>query len=365
MPGRSNSCGGYLSRNPKPGGKRKVKYAAIGPIAAWFPERVETNEDLEREFPAWNIPEIESKTGIRRRYVASPEQCSSDLGVAACEKLFTTHGIDRESIDYILLCTQTPDYFLPTTACLMQHRLGLRKGIGAIDFNLGCSGFVYGLSLADGLIRTGEVRRVLLVTAETYTKLIDPADRSLRTIFSDAAAATLVEAVDEPSLSTFEFGTDGSGADTLIANRGGFRPEAGSIRPRHRQRWKSNLYMDGQSLMSFTVTAIPTVIDSILQRRGIALTQVDLLLMHQATEKMLSLLRERIGVEPERLPIRLSDTGNTVSSTLPILISQLRESGELRRDMQTILLGFGVGWSWAGCLWQDILAGKVAGAAIA
>lgn len=337
-----------------------MKYAAIGPIAAWFPERIETNQDLEREFPAWNIPEIESKTGIRQRYVAAADQCSSDLGVMACEKLFASHGIDRESIDYILLCTQTPDYFLPTTACLMQHRLGLRKGTGALDFNLGCSGFVYGLSLADGLIRTEEVRRVLLVTAETYTKLIDPGDRSLRTIFSDAAAATLIEAVDEPSLTTFEFGTDGSGADTLIASRGGFRPEAGAIRPRHRQRWKSNLYMDGQSLMSFTVGAIPTVIDSILQRRGITADNIDMFLMHQATEKMLSLLRERIGVAPERLPIRLGEIGNTVSSTLPILIDTLRQSGELRSEMQTMLLGFGVGWSWAGCLWKDILSGKTA-----
>ncbi len=338
-----------------------MKYAAVGPVAVWLPERIETNDELERENPGWNMENIASKTGIFSRHIAAPDECSSDLGVKAAEKLFSETGITRDSIDYLLFCTQTPDYFLPTTACLIQHRLGLRTGIGAIDFNLGCSGFVYGLSLADGLIRTGEVKRVLLITAETYSKLIDHEDRSLRTIFGDAAAATLIEAHDTPSLSTFEFGTDGAGADTLIASRGGFRIEADAIQPRHRHRWKSNLYMDGPSLISFTVGAIPSVIESILQRSSLELNDIDLLLMHQATDKMLSMLQQRIGVSPERLPIRLRDVGNTVSCTLPILIQQLRDSGELTSEMQTMLMGFGVGWSWAGCLWRDVLGGQVAG----
>ena len=159
---------------------------------------------------------IYSKTGIRSRHIAAADECASDLGVAAAEKLFATHDIDRGSIDFLLFCTQTPDYPLPTTACLMQHRLGLPTTVGALDFNLGCSGFVYGLSLADGLIRGGMARRILLITAETYSKYIDPADRSLRTIFGDAGAATLIEASDVPSLSAFAFGTDGSAADALL-----------------------------------------------------------------------------------------------------------------------------------------------------
>ena len=338
-----------------------MKYAAVGPVSVWLPDRIETNEELERENPGWNMQDIASKTGIYKRHIAAPDQCSSDLAVNAAEKLFSDTGIERNSIDYLLFCTQTPDYFLPTTACLIQHRLGLRTGIGAIDFNLGCSGFVYGLSLADGLIRTGEVKRVLLITAETYSKLIDPEDRSLRTIFGDGAAATLIEPQDEQSISTFEFGTDGAGADTLIASKGGFRNEADAIKPRHRHRWKSNLYMDGPSLINFTVGAIPSVIESILNRSSLKMENIDLLLFHQATDKMLSMLQQRIGVSPERLPIRLRDIGNTVSCTLPILIQQLRESGELTPDKQTLLMGFGVGWSWAGCLWRDVLGGQVAG----
>ena len=188
-----------------------MKYAAIGPVAIHLPEKVEDNDFLGSQFPKWDMDLIYAKTGIRRGTSPGPDECASDLGVAAAEKLFAEHNIDRSSIDFLLFCTQTPDYPLPTTACLMQDRLGLPTSIGALDFNLGCSGFVYGLSLADGLIRSGAARRVLLITAETYSKYIDPTDRSLRTIFGDGAAATLVEAAAEPSLGSFVFGTDGRG----------------------------------------------------------------------------------------------------------------------------------------------------------
>jgi len=169
-----------------------VNYAAIGPIAIHFPERVETNAQLQAEYPSWDMPLIFEKTGIASRHIAAPGECASDLAVAATKKLFHEADVDPQSIDFVLLCTQTPDYPLPTTACLLQSRLGLRTNVGALDFNLGCSGFVYGLSLADGLIRSGAAKKVLLITAETYSKYIHPADRSLRTILGDAAAATLI-----------------------------------------------------------------------------------------------------------------------------------------------------------------------------
>ena len=204
-----------------------MQYAAVGPIAIHLPEKVESNEYLQAEFPNWNIDLIYAKTGIRARHIAAADETAADLGVAAAEKLFTQYSIDRSSIDYLLFCTQTPDYPLPTTACLVQHRLGLPTTIGALDFNLGCSGFVYGLSLADGLIRAGAARRVLLITAETYSKYIAPSDRSLRTIFGDGAAATLIEASETQSLSAFAFGTDGSAADTLFVPSGGARPPRG------------------------------------------------------------------------------------------------------------------------------------------
>jgi len=328
-----------------------VAHAAIGPIAIHFPDTIETNEQLAAEFPSWNVPLISTKTGIHRRYLAAENECASDLGVAAAQKLFAEHNVAPDSIDFLLLCTQTPDYPLPTTACLMQDRLGLRTDCGALDFNLGCSGFVYGLALAEGLINTGTVRRVLLITAETYSKYIDREDRSLRTIFSDAAAATLIEAKAEPSLRAFRFGTDGSGADTLLVNEGGARCADDAHQPRHRKRWKSALYMDGPSLMSFTVGAVPQVIDDIRQLASLTSDDIRLYLMHQATLKMLQQLQARLELTDEQLPVRLEDCGNTVSSTLPILISQMRAEGKIISGAHHMLIGFGVGWSWAGCVW--------------
>jgi 3-oxoacyl-[acyl-carrier-protein] synthase-3 len=330
-----------------------VNFAAIGPIAVHLPERVETNEQLQRDFPTWDMELIYSKTGIRQRHVAAAGECASDLGVAAARKLFHRHGIDPQSIDFLLFCTQTPDYPLPTTACLMQERLGLRKSCGAVDFNLGCSAFPYGLSFADGLIRGGVAKRILFITAETYSKYIHPTDRSLRTIFGDGAAATLIEPAAEQTLSAFKFGTDGTGADTLLVTKGGARPAECAHTPRHRQRWPSDLYMDGPTLILFTLEAIPPLVDEILAVDGLKRGDVDLFLFHQATQKMLVELRDRLHLENGRLPIRMEEYGNTVSSTIPILIDDLRREGGLKPGMRSMLVGFGVGWSWAGCMWRE------------
>lgn len=330
-----------------------VKYAAVGPVAVHLPDQVETNAQLQAQFPDWDMDLIYQKTGIAVRHLAAPDECASDLGVKAAEKLFAQCGVPRDSIDFLLFCTQSPDYPLPTTACLLQERLGLRKSVGALDFNLGCSGYVYGLAVADGLIRTGSVRRILLITAETYTKFIHPADRSLRTIFGDGAAATLIDAAERPSLSAFCYGTDGSGADTLLMTAGGNRAPHLAHRPRHRQRWESSLYMDGPALITFTVEAVPRLIRDVLAAAGLAQDDIDYFLLHQATYKMMTYLYERLNLTPERMPVVLEDCGNTVSSTIPIVIDRLRGTGQLRPGARSLLVGFGVGWSWAGCLWEE------------
>ncbi|MBI3461515.1 MAG: ketoacyl-ACP synthase III, partial [Planctomycetes bacterium] len=273
-----------------------MKYAAVGPIAIHLPELVETNAQLQAAFPNWDMDLIYSKTGIGARHIAAPGECASDLGVAAAEKLFRDHGIDPGTIDFLLFCTQTPDYPLPTTACLVQERLGLRTSIGALDFNLGCSGFVYGLSLADGLIRAGSARRVLLITAETYSKYIASTDRSLRTIFGDGAAATLIDAAETPSVGSFVFGTDGRGADALMVTTGGARPPEQAIKPRRRPRWGSPLYMDGPGLVDFTLDVVPPMVDQVLERANLTRDQIDLFLTHQATLLMLDRLRERMKI---------------------------------------------------------------------
>ena len=329
-----------------------MPYAQIGPIAVHFPSQVETADVWQAEHPEWHIPELMEKTGIECRYIAAHDETASDLAYQACQKLFSEHNIDPASIDYLMLCTQSPDYPLPTTACLLQDRIGMRTNSGAIDFNLGCSGFVYGLGLAQGLIASQQCKRILLVTAETYTKYVDQDDRALRPIFSDAAAATLIESSPTPSLIGFEFGTDGKGADTLIVSDGGARSAQQAIQPKRRKRWNSRLYMDGQSLMDFTVVAIPELIRSILAKSQLSLSDIQQLLMHQATRKMLEMLQQALQVDDSRLPIRLANRGNTVSSTLPILIEDLRAEGVIQPGQNHMLIGFGVGWSWAGCVWK-------------
>jgi 3-oxoacyl-[acyl-carrier-protein] synthase-3 len=335
-----------------------VKFAALGPIAIYLPEKVETNEQLQAEFPNWDMALIYSKTGIASRHIAARDECASDLGVQAAQKLFQQFDIDPHSIDFLLLCTQTPDYPLPTTACLMQQRLGLRTSVGALDFNLGCSGFVYGLALADGLIRSGPAKRILLVTAETYSKYIAPNDRSLRTIFGDGAAATLIEPADRPTLGGFQFGTDGSGGDTLLVASGGARPPHCALTPRHRQRWNSDLYMDGPSLIKFSVAAVPQLVQSVLNATNLTDDDIDLYVMHQATYKMLVELQESMKVSEERMPIVMKDMGNTVSSTIPIVIDELRNTGRLKPGKRSMLVGFGVGWSWGGCIWEETWNGR-------
>jgi 3-oxoacyl-[acyl-carrier-protein] synthase-3 len=280
------------------------------------------------------------------------------LGVAAAEKLFRRYAIDRNSIDFLLFCTQSPDYPLPTTACLIQERLGLPTSVGALDFNLGCSGFVYGLSLADGLIQSGVARRILLITAETYSKYINATDRSLRTIFGDGAAATLIDAAPEPSIRSFAFGTDGRGADTLMVSEGGARLADSALQPRKRKRWPSSLFMDGPEIVKFTLEVVPPLIAKVLKGAQWTEDSVDMYLMHQATAFMLNHLRTRLNLPEEKIPLALEEYGNTVSSTIPVLIHDLRCSGRLTPGKQNLLVGFGVGLSWAGCAWTETWDGR-------
>jgi 3-oxoacyl-[acyl-carrier-protein] synthase III len=336
-----------------------MPHSAIGPISIHLPETVETIDQLAVQFPRWDIKQIREKTGVWARHIARPDECASDLGVAAAEKLFAEHQIDRRSIDFMLFCTQTPDYVLPTTSCLMQERLGLPTSTGALDFNLGCSGFVYGLALADGLIQSSAARRVLLITAETYSKYIDPTDRSLRTIFGDGAAATLVTAAETPSLGNFVFGTDGRGGNFLMAvGSGGARPEGQGIQPSKRRRWPSALFMDGPELVKFSLDVLPPLIDQLLEKARWTRENVDLYLMHQATTFIIKHLRDRTNLSEEITPEALEMYGNTVSSTIPILINELRTNGRLKPGKQTLLLGFGVGLSWAGCTWTETWTAK-------
>lgn len=336
--------------------------AAIKAIKYHLPGQVLTNEELAAEFPGWTVEKIAEKTGIVERHIAAEEECSSDLGVAAAQKLFISGVCQPKDIDYLLLCTQTPDYFLPTTACIMQDRLGIPVNSGALDFNLGCSGFIYGLGIAKGLIETGQAHNVLLITAETYSKLIHRGDKSVRTIFGDAATATLIRGICDdntyPYIGPFVFGTDGTGASNLIVPTGGMRcqylqgNEQATMDKHGNWRTPANLYMNGSEIFNFTLRVVPKSVTELLFKSGKSLEEIDLFVFHQANQYMLEHLRKKLKIPNEKFYISMAHCGNTVSSTIAIALKHALAEGRLRSGDLVMLVGFGVGYSWASTLIQ-------------
>ena len=327
--------------------------AAVKAISVYLPEGVLDNAELVRQFGTWTENKIYGKTGVSERRVVGDEKVS-DLAAAAGERLFEEHGIDRGSIDFLLLCTECPDYFLPATACIVQNRLGLRKDTGALDYNLGCSGFIYGLALAKGLVLGGVARRVLLITAETITRTIHPQDKSTRTLFGDAAAATLVESSAERGIGEFVLGTDGSGAERLIIPAGAWaRPSSPETRVETKNKWGNvrtleNLYMDGPEILKFSMEVAPDCMNDTLERNGTSLEGLRLVVLHQASHMMLVKLRELLAIPEEKFVFNIEKYGNTVSSTIPIALYDSMRSGRLGKGDSVLVMGFGVGLSWGG-----------------
>ena len=327
--------------------------ASIRAIAAYLPETVVDNEQLVREFPEWTVEKIAEKVGVLERRVAAPDETAGDMAFKAAERLFESNpDIAREDIDFVLLCTQSPDYVLPTTSCMLQSRLGLRTDIGAFDYNLGCSGYVYGLAMAKGLIAGGIASNVLLLTAETYSKYLHPRDKGNRTIFGDAATATVVSANGFAEIGDFALGTDGRGAQNLIVRTGGARcPEAAgdlSFDENGNPASSDFLFMNGAEIFMFTQRNVPVVVRETLTRNGITADDVDLYVFHQANTYMLNFLRKKIKCAPEKFVIDMARVGNTVSNSIPLALLGAMERGEAHG--RVLVCGFGVGYSWGGAL---------------
>lgn len=316
-----------------------------------YPRNKVTNEDLSIEFPDYDFSKFEDKVGIKSRYWVSENETALDLAKKACDKLFNNHS--KDNIDYILYCTQSPEYFLPTTACILQDYLKIDKTVGALDFNLGCSGYVYGLSLAKGLINSGQAKCVLLVTAETYSKYLHPKDKSNKAIFGDAAAATLITYDDKEFFGEFLFGTDGSGFEKLIVKNGCSRTpldiDAKEISYGSNNIYTDNhLYMNGPEVFNFTNEVIPNFTIDVLEKNNIQIDKVSQFVFHQANAFMLNFIRKRLKIEPNKFFINLEDGGNTVSCTIPIALKKYALKMEQNKSETIALVGFGVGLSWAG-----------------
>ena len=329
-------------------------------IEYYLPEKVLTNEELACLYPDWTAARIEQKLGIVERHVAADDECASDLAVRAAERLFARGILSPADVDYLLFCTQAPDYILPTTACIIQQRLGIPQSAGALDFNLGCSGFVYGLGLAKGLIETRQAKNILLLTADTYTKFMHPDDKGVRTLFGDAATASFITAgpagtdASTSDIGPFVYGTNGSGARNLIVEAGGARKRKSdgtvTIDDNGLPHCDANLYMNGPEIFSFTLTTVFAAVEKLLTKSQHRLEDIDLFVFHQANKHMLENLRLKCRIPKEKFYVCMRHTGNTVSSTIPIALQHALTDGTLRPGQLAMLVGFGVGYSWAATL---------------
>jgi 3-oxoacyl-[acyl-carrier-protein] synthase-3 len=326
--------------------------AKIKAISYYLPERILTNSELAKAFPEWSVEKVANKIGISERHISAENELSSDMAIKAAEKLFSEHQLDRSIIDFIMLCTQSPDYYLPTSACIIQDKLCMPTNIGAIDFNLGCSGFVYGLAMGKGLIKGGIAKNILLITSETYTKFIHEGDKSNRTIFGDAAAATLISTDGFATIEEFDLGTDGKGAENLIVRNGGLRnqktgspgepDEFGNIIS------SDHLFMNGSEVFNFTIDTVPKLVSNVLSKNNLSKDDVDLFVFHQANKYMLNNLRTRLGIEEKKFYSFLEKVGNTVSSTIPVALNEAMKENQIQKGSHVLLAGFGVGYSWGG-----------------
>ena len=324
----------------------KVK---IDSNAYYLPEKKEGDKDLLLDNPDWDMSKISEKTGISSRSIASPHQTAVDLAFEAGDKLLKEVSFKKD-IDLIILVTQSPDYVLPTSACILQNQLELSKKCMAFDINLGCSGFVYAISVAGSLIESGVAKKGLILCSETYTKYIHKNDRTCRPLFSDGASATLLVGSNSDNIGPFVFGTDGSGYEKLIVREGGAR-EPNNIVDSY-----GLLEMHGADVFLFTLSSVPACINMLLDKSNLKIEDIDLFVFHQASKIVLENLIQTMSLDKDKVFINLKYVGNTVSASIPIALKDAETQGRLKNGDTIMLVGFGVGLSWGATLvtWTEI-----------
>lgn len=330
-------------------------HTVIKAIACRLPDTMVTNAHLvESGRVPFGVDAIVSKVGVASRQVAEAHESTGDLAVAAATKLLDAGVVERDQIDWLIVCTQTPDNMVPATACWVQHELGLPCEVACFDIGLSCSGYVYGLTVADGLIRSGQARRILLLNGDTYTKFLHPNDAKVITIFGDGAAATLLEAHEDDGvgLLAHKLGTDGSGYDKLIQHRGGSRSP--HVHDEHDVDASENyITMDGPAIFRFALRVVPQNILGLLGEQGLSVDDVDMFVLHQASSYMLETLQRRMGIRAERFPIDMVDTGNTVSASIPLVLHRkLAASANGLGGTLALFCGFGAGLSYGSVLYR-------------
>lgn len=331
-------------------------YNDIKYISCYYPNETLSNDQLQREFPNLKIKELTRLTGVSSRHVCSQGETSVDMGVSAAEIMLEQNNVDRGSIDFVIFCSAGGDYITPASACIVQDKLQLSTHCGAFDINQGCTGYIYGLSLADSLIQSGTASNVLLVTSEAITKTIHKKDSSNRAIFGDAATATLISKSDNKSCGSFIFGTDGSKYDKIIIKQGRERyplpeyAENDRIDNYGNVLNDANFFMDGSEVFNFSVNKAPELVNKLLEQNNIAINEIDYFVFHQANQIILETLGKKLKIPENKLIIDIENTGNTVSSTIPIVLHNAIKDEKITPGNKILIAGFGVGFSWGGTI---------------
>jgi 3-oxoacyl-[acyl-carrier-protein] synthase III len=316
-----------------------------------LPEKRVTNADLQRLHPDWRMEEVARRTGVLERRVCGPAETASDLAYAACSQLIDRLAIPRSEIGAIILCTQSPDYVMPPSACLLQHRLGLPTTVAAFDYTLACSGFVYGLFIADALVRSGAIDNVLLATADSYSRYLHPDDRSTVTLFGDGGAAALIcrAAPDQGGIGRFVLGTDGASASRFMIPAGGARRPRSTEPVLDPRQSPNHVCMDGPGVLAFVRERVPPAVQQLLVESGLTMKDIDLVVFHQASQVSLDYLTRWLAIPPEKTFNGIALVGNAVSASIPIALRDAELSGRLPAGARVMLVSFGVGLSWGAC----------------
>lgn len=326
-----------------------VRFAGLASAVPSSRQPVETGAGISAD----ELAKVTANTGVRQRHVAAAGVCTSDLCCAAAERLLGELDWAKDSVDLLVFVSQTPDYVLPATACVLHGRLGLSKGCAAFDISLGCSGYVYGLNVVGHMVGSGAYRRALLLVGDTISKVVSREDRSVAYLFGDAGTATALEHLVGAAPMAFELGTDGSGADHLRIPAGGFRhrPSAESALVKAREsgnaRADDHLFMNGAEIFNFTLREIPGLMKRLLDCAGWPAESVDWWVMHQANRFMVDYLAKRMKLPADKTVVALENYGNTSSASIPLALSDKLGAALSTGQARLVLAGFGVGFSWA------------------
>ena len=331
----------------------------INNIEYYLPNAVVTNSQLKEENPSWDMDRVLKRTGVKKRHIASDDETALDLSFKACEKLFSNEKINKNKVDGIIFCTQSEDYIMPPNSCLLHKMLDLQDDVFAFDFNLACSGFIYGIAMAQGLIKTNIANNIILVNADTYSKYINKKDRSTRVLFGDGAAVThIVKSITKYGVLDIQCSTSGKGYDKFIIPAGGCRiPKSeltniSKIDNNNNIRNLENIHMDGLGVLKFVTDKVPQQIHQILERNSMTLDDIDIFIFHQASKLAIDTLTRLLDIRPEKVFTNFQDTGNTVSASIPIALKDALNNNIIKKNDKILLCGFGVGLSWGTAIIQ-------------